>query len=975
MEVLGSVSTFVCYVQPEGGSAPVNEVEVVGGGVKVGTKQQQYGTAMYRLEDLKTVLFCNADGTPLAELAEVKAKQLKKLFDTDEAYGAWAQNHAITKGGENTERGTFVSIGGLKQLCCRACWAGIGTLRGSYAGLEAKLRMLDGIVAKADEEGKECESAVFPSALALGAARELTLTASSTSSYCDVCGASQPKGAPMRSCRKHDYDVCARCCGGADDAACALSHRCPTCAYVVPAPAAGACADDDYGNGQIPPPPSCVLAGAVVSEGCELLGLLRRLRELGDACGRCCAAQPDVGMSAWASAPLEQEHETLALRVIDAVEEVVEGAAGADEGCGAKGEAGAPSQLPAARAALLRHLVAVCVALRHAEAANPVPYSAVEVRRGRLRVADGVGTGSGWGDDSDDGEALAPARVAQGYSAVLQLRALVPAQRRAEFALADAACPRLSLQPWLPNFPCAADGGGDDDGDGGDGRDGGALLRALRQVADLGDECGRWCAQHRKLNWRQSHAAREEKLAQLSARMVELAPCATAAAQQHVVRVTVRLAQLVKAFEAGKDGMSKAAGAVVKRQSALIQLRYLHGREGEGPAKHCATAECARLGDEMDEAWFAFVEEERRALMAEPWENDPEPAVVGTWTFETGDTEQWDKPVLRPQLRQYVPPELGYVAGNVEASEEATGELSELGSRYVEEHLLPEARRVLPLLEAAVRRVAVALGPASDVRVPPLKTLLRMSEKAGVGAAAFAGEADHLLNEYPRQASNVDVARVMLVVPTPPQVQQALALFKQQCEVARVKNRFSPEAPLYGYRDMLLNLKIDGVYCEVQLGLAPLVAVRRKMHKFYGVVRSIGMKPLISMAKPLSAEHVGAERVAEALAARQAGFLLEHCADGKLEEVAALLREGADADATDSMGQTPLIFASAGGHVEVARALLTHGCDVNRASSQEIVLAAHGERYGGRALSWACANAYPERKQEMEQLLREHGAV
>ena len=62
---------------------------------------------------------------------------------------------------------------------------------------------------------------------------------------------------------------------------------------------------------------------------------------------------------------------------------------------------------------------------------------------------------------------------------------------------------------------------------------------------------------------------------------------------------------------------------------------------------------------------------------------------------------------------------------------------------------------------------------------------------------------------------------------------------------------FSPENPQYGYRDMLLNLKIGGVYCEVQIGLAPLVAVRRKMHKFYGIVRSTGADPLISMAKPL----------------------------------------------------------------------------------------------------------------------------
>jgi hypothetical protein len=62
--------------------------------------------------------------------------------------------------------------------------------------------------------------------------------------------------------------------------------------------------------------------------------------------------------------------------------------------------------------------------------------------------------------------------------------------------------------------------------------------------------------------------------------------------------------------------------------------------------------------------------------------------------------------VLRPLLRQRVPAALGYVAGNLDESEEGAAEFAGLGSRYVTEHLLPEARRVLPLLEARVRSVA-----------------------------------------------------------------------------------------------------------------------------------------------------------------------------------------------------------------------------------------------------------------------------
>ena len=47
----------------------------------------------------------------------------------------------------------------------------------------------------------------------------------------------------------------------------------------------------------------------------------------------------------------------------------------------------------------------------------------------------------------------------------------------------------------------------------------------------------------------------------------------------------------------------------------------------------------------------------------------------------------------------------------------------------------------------------------------------------------------------------------MLVVATPAMVARALALFKEYYEVARVKNRFSPEAPLYGKQRTLLDAR------------------------------------------------------------------------------------------------------------------------------------------------------------------------
>ena len=47
----------------------------------------------------------------------------------------------------------------------------------------------------------------------------------------------------------------------------------------------------------------------------------------------------------------------------------------------------------------------------------------------------------------------------------------------------------------------------------------------------------------------------------------------------------------------------------------------------------------------------------------------------------------------------------------------------------------------------------------------------------------------------------------MLVVATLALAARALALFKENYEVARVKNRFSPEAPLYGKQRALLDAR------------------------------------------------------------------------------------------------------------------------------------------------------------------------
>jgi len=57
--------------------------------------------------------------------------------------------------------------------------------------------------------------------------------------------------------------------------------------------------------------------------------------------------------------------------------------------------------------------------------------------------------------------------------------------------------------------------------------------------------------------------------------------------------------------------------------------------------------------------------------------------------------------------------------------------------------------------------------------------------------------------------------------------------------------------------------------------------------------------------------------------------LIEAVEEGDVERVRGLLERGADPDARDEDGRTPLYIAAANGSVEVARLLLKHGADVN----------------------------------------------
>lgn len=57
--------------------------------------------------------------------------------------------------------------------------------------------------------------------------------------------------------------------------------------------------------------------------------------------------------------------------------------------------------------------------------------------------------------------------------------------------------------------------------------------------------------------------------------------------------------------------------------------------------------------------------------------------------------------------------------------------------------------------------------------------------------------------------------------------------------------------------------------------------------------------------------------------------------DGHLDVVIALLENGADADCRTAKGNTPLMYAAAGGHTECVKVLLSYGCDVNARTTSD----------------------------------------
>ena len=356
--------------------------------------------------------------------------------------------------------------------------------------------------------------------------------------------------------------------------------------------------------------------------------------------------------------------------------------------------------------------------------------------------------------------------------------------------------------------------------------------------------------------------SRVEELAKALA--VELLEESTVEVPIYLVDTTVHFAKLSKMFHfhdaIDNDDGEKAESVSPRPGCLFLLLSLLHGQEGELVAKMAAAKVIEKLSVEMNEAWVSLDEDARAALLSVPSESDGEPKKVGEWTTNTSRWRALDgipSSMLRPVLRQKLPPAGStffasrtganfepltgpYIPDHEKRNDEKTNDSD--GQVFVEEWLIPEAKRVLGALEELCRDVASEVG-GIEVHTPPLKTAIRIAEKCG-GIGEI--EADHNLHEFPQQASNVDVARVMMKVRTPCELLAALEALRKKGKVLRIKNRFGNEN---GVKDMLLNLEVDGVIVEVQMGLLSLIEVRQKMHKFYNVARSEGAFELVKCQK------------------------------------------------------------------------------------------------------------------------------
>ncbi|GMH87563.1 hypothetical protein TrVE_jg9523 [Triparma verrucosa] len=84
----------------------------------------------------------------------------------------------------------------------------------------------------------------------------------------------------------------------------------------------------------------------------------------------------------------------------------------------------------------------------------------------------------------------------------------------------------------------------------------------------------------------------------------------------------------------------------------------------------------------------------------------------------------------------------------------------------------------------------------------------------------------------------LDLVRCSIIVETEVQLAGILEIMLKMGIVVRLKNRFANPLPT-GIRDCLMNVRMGGHICEVQLHLAPIIFEKGAMHEFYNFFRDL----------------------------------------------------------------------------------------------------------------------------------------
>mmetsp|Transcript_107211 Transcript_107211/g.311428 ORF Transcript_107211/g.311428 Transcript_107211/m.311428 type:complete len:448 (-) Transcript_107211:622-1965(-) len=191
----------------------------------------------------------------------------------------------------------------------------------------------------------------------------------------------------------------------------------------------------------------------------------------------------------------------------------------------------------------------------------------------------------------------------------------------------------------------------------------------------------------------------------------------------------------------------------------------------------------------------------------------------------------------------------------------AWGELIETGGHGDE-------ARLLKTLDALARRSAQPNGKQPTPKQAPLANVDALIEQADEVAPSFhsflralvkerggeylqgpnktrARAVEKIEGDYGGDHTKlVDVVRASAIFTTFMQLALFVeVLLEKGCTliVVRAKDRFN--APLdSGYRDMLLNVMLDGGehVCELQLHLKPIIAIKPAAHRTYALMRSVG---------------------------------------------------------------------------------------------------------------------------------------